>query len=560
MAKSELSKTDHIVFCPLGGLGEIGMNAALYGFGPERARKWIMVDCGITFAGPEAPGVDIVLPDVSFIEERRKDLLAILITHAHEDHIGALASLWPKLRAPVYCTRFAAGLIATRKLQEPGAPKVPLHVVAPGALLQLGPFSVEFIKVAHSIPESCGLAIRTPAGLVVHTGDWKIDDTPHVGWPTDAKRLSELGDEGVLAMVCDSTNVMRDGVSPGEADVARTLAELIAAAPGRVAVTTFASNVARIRAVAEAAAACNREVVVVGRAMERVIDVARECGMLDNLPEFRSAQTYGYLPREKVVALLTGSQGEPRAALSRIAQDEHPEIALSPGDQVIFSSRTIPGNEKAVGAIHNALALQGIDIITDRQALVHVSGHPRREEMKQMYGWVRPRIVIPAHGEPLHLSEHVKLAKELKTPHVMLASNGDMVALTPDGPLKVDDVQVGRIFQDGELRVGAGEKTIPDRRKLSFAGVVSIAIAIDDKGNIAGDLSIACMGLPPKTIDGDSFDDVVNDAVLDLVENMPRQRRRDAEALRNSIEKAVRGAVGEEWGKKPVVHALVIEV
>jgi ribonuclease J len=560
MAKSELSKTDHLVFCPLGGLGEIGMNAALYGFGPERARKWIMVDCGITFAGPEAPGVELVLPDVGFIEERRKDLLAILITHAHEDHIGALALLWPKLRAPVYCTRFAAGLISTRKLQEPGAPKVPLHVVAPGALLELGPFSVEFIKVAHSIPESCGLAIRTPAGLVVHTGDWKIDDTPHVGWPTDARRLTELGDEGVLAMVCDSTNVMREGVSPGEADVARTLAEMIAAAPGRVAVTTFASNVARIRAVAEAAAACNREVVVVGRAMERVIDVARECGMLDNLPEFRSAQTYGHLRREKVVALLTGSQGEPRAALSRIAQDEHPEIALSPGDQVIFSSRTIPGNEKAVSAIHNALALQGIDIITDRQALVHVSGHPRREEMKQMYGWVRPRTVIPAHGEPLHLSEHVKLAKEMKTPHVMLASNGDVVALTPDGPIKVDDVQVGRIYQDGELRVGAGEKTIPDRRKLSFAGVVSIAIAIDDKGNIAGDLSIACMGLPPKTVDGDSFDDVVNDAVLDLVENMPRQRRRDAEALRTSIEKAVRGAVGEEWGKKPVVHALVIEV
>lgn len=560
MAKTDMNTTDRLVFCPLGGLGEIGMNAALYGFGPERSRKWIMVDCGLTFAGPDAPGVDIVLPDITFIEERRKDLLAIIITHAHEDHIGALAALWPKLRAPVYCTRFAAGLLQTRKLQEPGAPKVPLHVVTPGETLTLGPFGVEFIKVAHSIPESCGLAIRTAAGLVVHTGDWKIDDTPHVGWPTDAARLKALGDEGVLAMVCDSTNVMRDGVSPGEADVARTLAELIQDAPGRVAVTTFASNVARIRAVAEAAAASGREVVVVGRAMERVIDVARECGMLDNLPDFRSAQTYGYLPREKVVALLTGSQGEPRAALSRIAQDEHPEITLARGDRVIFSSRTIPGNEKAVGSIHNALAAQGIEIITDRQALVHVSGHPRREEMKLMYGWVRPHIVIPAHGEPLHLAEHEKLALSLKTPYVLVVNNGDMIALDRAGPVKIDDVPSGRVFQDGELRISASEKTIPDRRKLSFAGIVSVAIAIDDKGNIAGDLEIACMGLPAKTVDGDSFEDVVNDAVLDLVENMPKQRRRDPEGLRTSIEKAVRGAVGEEWGKKPVVHALVVEV
>jgi ribonuclease J len=555
-----MAQNETLVFCPLGGLGEIGMNAALYGFGPERARKWILVDCGVTFAGPEAPGVDLIYPDLGFIAERKKDLLAILITHAHEDHIGALAALWPQLRAPVYCTRFAAGLLETRKLQEPGAPKIPIHVAVPGVEYKFGPFTVEYLKMAHSIPESCGLAIRSPAGLVVHTGDWKLDDTPHVGWPTDKARLMALGEEGVLAMVCDSTNVMRDGVSPGEADVAATLADLIKTAPGRVAVTTFASNVARIRAVAEAAKSCGREVVVVGRAMERVIDVARECGMLDDLPDFRSAQTYGYLPRDKVVALLTGSQGEPRAALARVAEDEHPEITLARGDRVIFSSRTIPGNERSVGKILNALALQGIELITDRQALVHVSGHPRREELKQMYAWLKPRIVIPAHGEPLHLSEHAKLAEELKTPHVLLATNGDMIEIAPAGARKVDDVPVARVFQDGDLKLSANDKTIPDRRKLSIVGVVSIAIAIDDKGNIAGDLEVATMGLPEKTIDGDSFDDVVNDAVLDLVENMPKQRRRDAEGLRNAIERAVRGAVAEEWGKKPVVHALVIEV
>ena len=432
--------SDQLVFVPLGGLGEIGMNAALYGFGPEGRRKWILVDCGLSFAGPEAPGVDIVLPDLRYIIEERANLLGIVITHAHEDHIGALAALWPSLRAPVYCTRFAAGLLATRRLSEPGAPKVPMHVVAQGGRVTLGPFDIEFVPVAHSIPESNALAIRTPVGLVVHTGDWKIDPTPQVGLPTDEKRLRELGDEGVLALICDSTNVMRDGTSPSEADVAAKLKELVHSAPGRVAVTTFASNVARLRAVAEAAIADQREVVVVGRAMDRVIDVARECGYLDGIPAFRSADTYGYLPRDKVVALLTGSQGEPRAALSRIASDDHPEIALSPGDRVIFSSRTIPGNEKSVGNILNALARDNIEIITDRTHLVHVSGHPRREEMARLYGWLKPKIVIPAHGEDLHLSEHATFARGLGVKTVVRAGNGDVVAITAEGAGKIDEV------------------------------------------------------------------------------------------------------------------------
>ncbi len=462
-----MAKTDQLVFCPLGGLGEIGMNAALYGFGPEGRRKWILVDCGVAFAGPEVPGVDLMLPDLKFIEAEKKNLLAIIITHAHEDHIGSLVQLWPSLRAPVHCTAFAAGLIETRKLHEPGAPKVPLNVCVPGVPYEFGPFKVEFLKVAHSIPESCGLAITTAAGTVVHTGDWKIDETPNVGWPTDGERLKALGDEGVLALVCDSTNVMREGVSPSEADVARTLETLIREAKGRVAVTAFASNVARIHAVATAAKACGREVVVVGRGMDRVIDVARDCGLLEGLPDFRSADTYGYLPREKVVCLLTGSQGEPRAALARIAADQHPEVALSPGDRVIFSSRTIPGNEKAVGEIMNALARQGIEIVTDRDHLVHVSGHPRRDELKRMYEWIRPRIAVPAHGEPLHLNEHAKLAKTLGVPHVVTAYNGDVIELWPGSPSKIDEAPAGRVYQDGSLRISALAKTIPERRKLS---------------------------------------------------------------------------------------------
>lgn len=552
--------SDQLVFIPLGGLGEIGMNAALYGFGPEGRRKWILVDCGLSFAGPEAPGIDIVLPDLSYIIKDRANLLGIIITHAHEDHIGALAALWPSLRAPVWCTRFAAGLLATRRLSEPGAPKVEMNIVAQGGRFTLGPFDIEFVPVAHSIPESNALAIRTPAGLVVHTGDWKIDPTPQVGLPTDEKRLRELGDEGVLALVCDSTNVMRDGISPSEADVAAKLTELIHFAPGRVAVTTFASNVARLRSVAEAAMANQREVVVVGRAMDRVIDVARECGYLDGIPAFRSVDTYGYLPRDKVVALLTGSQGEPRAALSRIAADDHPEIALSAGDRVIFSSRTIPGNEKAVGNILNALARDNIEIITDRTHLVHVSGHPRREEMARLYGWLKPKIAIPAHGEDLHLTEHAAFARGLGIKHVLRAGNGDIVGISAEGARKQGEVQHGRLYQDGALLVGALERTLAERRRLSFAGVVSIAVALDEKGELAGDPEIALLGLPLVAKDGTPFDDIVADAVEDLIEGLPKARRRDSEAVRNALERGVRAAVNEEWGKKPLVNALVIEV
>lgn len=552
--------SDQLVFVPLGGLGEIGMNAALYGWGPEGRRKWILVDCGLSFAGPEAPGVDIVLPDLRYIVEERANLLGIVITHAHEDHIGALAALWPSLRAPVYCTRFAAGLLSTRRLSEPGAPKVEINTVAQGGSIQLGPFDIEFVPVAHSIPESNALAIRTPAGLVIHTGDWKIDPTPQVGLPTDEKRLRELGDEGVLALICDSTNVMRDGTSPSEADVSAKLKELVHSAPGRVAVTTFASNVARLRAVAEAAVAADREVVVVGRAMDRVIDVARECGYLDGIPAFRPIEAYGYLPRDKVVALLTGSQGEPRAALSRIAADDHPEIALSPGDRVIFSSRTIPGNEKAVGNIHNALARDRIEIITDRTQLVHVSGHPRREEMARLYGWLKPKIAIPAHGEDLHLAEHEAFARGLGVKTVVRAGNGDVIEIAADGARKVDKVPHGRLYQDGMLLVNALEKTVQERRRLSFAGMVSVAVAIDERGGIAGDAEIAVLGLPPYTRDGQGFDQYVADTVSELLDNIPKARRRDPEALRNALERGVRSAVNEEWGKKPLVHALVIEV
>ncbi|HZH12549.1 MAG TPA: ribonuclease J [Microvirga sp.] len=555
------SSQDELVFLPLGGLGEIGMNAALYGFGPETERQWILVDCGMGFGSEEQlPGIDLVYPDLRFIEEERHNLLGIFITHAHEDHIGALVEMWPRLRAPVYATKFAIGLLETRRLSEPNAPKIELNEIAPGQRLKLGPFEMEYVPVAHSIPESNALAIRTPQGLVVHTGDWKLDPTPYLGSLTSEETFRKLGEEGVLALVCDSTNVMREGESPSEADVARNLAALIKDAPHRVAITTFASNVARIRSVAEAARECGREVVVVGRAMDRVVEVAKECGFLDDLPEFRSAENFGYMPRDKVVAILTGSQGEPRAALARIASDEHPDIALTAGDRVIFSSRAIPGNEKAVGSIINSLIEQGIEVITDRTELVHVSGHPRRGELAKMYEWTKPRIAIPAHGEPMHLAEHAKFARQQGVPEVVRAKNGTLVRLAPGKAEIVDTIPAGRVYKDGNIVIPAGERALPERRKLAFAGIVTVAIAIDDRGEIAGDPVVDAMGLPEKSRQGRDLTDIIADTVADTLDGLSKAKRRDSEAVEQAVHRAVRAAVNQEWGKKPACHVLVIEV
>ena len=428
-----MARGPELVFAPLGGVGEIGMNLSIYGLGEGGKRTWLAIDLGVSFAGDDLPGIDLIMPDVSFLVEQRRNLVGIVLTHGHEDHFGAIIDLWPKLRVPIYATPFTAALFEAKRLGEPGAPDIPIKVVPLGGRITLGPFDVEFVSVSHSIPESNALIIRTPLGAVLHTGDWKLDPTPVIDPPTDEKKLRALGEEGCLALIGDSTNAVREGRSPSETDVAKTLLELIVGARGRVAVTTFASNVARLRAVAEAARVAGREVVVVGRAMARVEQVARETGYLDGIQDFRSAEFYGHLPPDKVVALCTGSQGEPRAALARISADEHPDVTLSKGDMVVFSSRTIPGNEKAVSRVVNGLIRQGIEVITDRTHLVHVSGHPRREEMRELYGWVRPRIAVPVHGEALHLAEHAALARKAGVPEVVLCGDGDLVRL-PDPP------------------------------------------------------------------------------------------------------------------------------
>jgi ribonuclease J len=557
----QMAHPDELVFAPLGGVGEIGMNLALYGFGPRKARTWLVVDLGMSFAGPEAPGVDLVLPDIRFLEAEKKHIAGLVITHGHEDHVGAVLDLWPRLKCPIYTTRFTAGLLEAKRSGEPGAPSsMPVTVVRSGAMVDIGPFAVEFIPVAHSIPDSHALAIRTGAGLVVHTGDWKLDPTPLVGLPTDTERLKALGDEGVRALICDSTNAIRDGVSPSEADVAAALTEIVGKAKHRVAFTTFSSNVARVRAIAQAARANGREVVVVGRALERVIGVAREEGLLDGVPAFRGADAFGFLPRDKVVAILTGSQGEQRAALRRIADDDHPEIALSPGDLVVFSSRTIPGNEKVVNHIINALVRRGVEVMTDRDGLVHVSGHPRRGELKQMYEMVRPQVAIPVHGEALHLHEHAKLAKSLGVPEVVTCYDGHVVRLAPGPAERVDDVPFGRLYKDGRLLVAEAARAIPERRKLSFAGVVSVSVAVDRHGGIAGDPSVEITGIPERGEGGIDMLDHVLDTVSATLENLPKARRRDPEALAETLERAVRAAVNAVWGKKPVCHVHVLEV
>jgi ribonuclease J len=552
-----VSGGDELVFVALGGLGEIGMNAYLYGLGPEDARRWLMVDCGITFPeGENDPGIDVILPDVRFIEEHRADLAGIVITHAHEDHIGAVIELWPRLRAPVYATPFTAGMLKAKLAEYGNALQIPIHVIPLDSKFAAGPFNVELFSLAHSIPEMSALAIRTPLGTVFHTGDWKLDPTPTIGLPVDAARMQKLGDEGVLALVIDSTNAFREGISPSEADVARSLAEIIKKAPKRIAVTTFSSNVARVKGVAEAAQAAGRRLVVAGRALHRVIDVAVETGYLPKDFRYLDQDQFTYLDRNEIVLMCTGSQGEPRAALARIAEEEHPEISLDKGDIVVFSSRTIPGNEKAVGRIQNGLARAGCDVLTDNEALVHVSGHPRRDELRQMYRWMRPKIVVPMHGEARHLKAQAELAREMGVPTSFTLTDGEVLRIAPD-PAVIDDAPVGRLFRDGRLLVPALDGPVRERRKLSIVGVVIVSLVVSRKGTVLCDPQAIIDGVPAEDAEGEDMLDIVLDAVDGTLRSIPEKNRKNPESLAESVRRSVRAAVNDAWGKKPICKVLV---
>jgi len=543
---------DELVFLPLGGSGEIGMNFNAYGFGPADDRQWIIVDCGVLFGREgSAPGVDMLMPDVRFLAEQRENILGIIATHAHEDHIGAIAPLWPSLRCPIYATPFTARLI-TGKLEEADlGSKVKVKEVPVGGTLTLGPFSIDFISITHSILEPNLLAIRTPLGVVAHTGDWKIDPDPMLGETTDSAALESLGNEGVLALVCDSTNALVPGSSGSESQVRESMTALIGTLKGRIAVTGFASNVARLDTVAKAAKAHGRRIALVGRSMQKMVSAARETGYLKDFPQVLDETEVADMPAHKVLYLCTGSQGEPRAALARIAADNHPNVQLSQGDTVIFSSRVIPGNELAIGEMQNSLAARGINLLTAEDHFVHVSGHPCRDELAQMYRWIRPKLALPVHGEMRHQVAHAKLAKELQVPQAIVPENGQMFRLAPGRPELIDEVPAGRIHMDGRVLVAEGEGLAKDRRAMAFAGLLVVTLVVDRKGRVVSDPLVMGEGMP----------DAVEEAVLKAVEGtIARNKGSDPDNLAENIRRAARRAAHDSWGKKPITRVLVSEV
>ena len=482
---------DELLFLALGGAGEIGMNLNLYG----HAGKWLMLDLGIAFGDDTMPGVEVIMPDPTFIEERRRDLVGIVLTHAHEDHLGAVADLWPRLKAPVYATPFAASVLR-RKLTQAGLlnavriTEIPLR-----GKFSLGPFDLEMITMTHSILEPNALAIRTKLGTIFHTGDWKIDPDPLIGDLTDEAMLQRIGDEGVLAMVCDSTNVFVEGEAGSEAMVRTNLRKLVKGRRGRVAVTCFASNLARVESIALAAVAAGRHPVLSGPALLRMIEAAQECGYMLDFPECVSPQDGAYLPKDKVLFICTGSQGELRASMAKIANNEHRDIVLEEGDTAIFSSRVIPGNERSVGRLQNALMARGVEVITDREADIHVSGHPARDELVRVYQWVRPRIALPVHGEVRHMVEHAALARTCQVPETIVAPNGTLVRLAPGLAEIIDHVPVGRLARDGDSLVSVDGSALRERRKLLWNGAVAATLVIDGRGRAVAPPKVSLRGI-----------------------------------------------------------------
>jgi ribonuclease J len=533
-------------FLPLGGAGEIGMNLNLYEFGG----KWLMVDLGVSFGEDDVPGIDVVMPDPAFIIERAKDLAGLVLTHAHEDHLGAVAWLWPFLRCPVYATPFAARILMG-KLKEAGLDgEVPVEVRQLGSRFDVGPFNIELITLTHSIPEPNALAIRTPAGCVLHTGDWKFDPEPVVGEVSDTDRLRELGDEGVLAMVCDSTNVFLKGEAGSEGDVQESLVELIAGLENRIAVGCFASNVARLNSIALAAKQCGREVCLVGRSLHRMADAARATGYLDPSLCFVPDTEIGYMPRDKTLLICTGSQGEPRAALMKIASDQHPHVVLEEGDNVIFSSRVIPGNEKSIGRLHNMLTEQGLNVITARDHFIHVSGHPGRDELAEMYRIARPRIAIPVHGERRHMVEHARLADECQVTQSIVAPNGTMLRLADGRAEVVDEVYSGRLAVDGMRLLPVDSPVFKERKRLLFQGAVFVSVTFDDRTMLATEPEVTILGL----LEDDDYDDIVDEMIEEIEAAMKKMRARqraDDDAVEKEVRHAVRTVIRLSTGKKP---------
>lgn len=542
-------KNNELLFCALGGSGEIGMNVNLYG----HAGKWLMVDCGVTFADHAYPGIDVVLPDLQFIEDRVAQLAGIVLTHGHEDHIGALPYLAEDLGVPLYATKFTAGLIRTKLDEEGNTKRIKLHVIEPGEDFKVGPFTVRFVPLAHSIPEPNALVIGTSAGRVFHTGDWKLDPNPVIGKPSTPAALTTIGDSGITALVCDSTNVFNAEASGSESTVREGLLEAVGKARGRVMVTTFASNAARLSTLAAVAKATGRKFCIAGRSLDRILKVSKACGYLKDVPEPIDWDAAMRLPRDKVLIVATGGQGEPRAALSRVADGTHP-IKLDAGDTVIFSSKQIPGNEVAIGAIMNQLAAKGVEMVTERQAHVHVSGHPGRPELAQMYGWIRPQLLIPVHGEMRHLMEQARYGLAQGIPQALVQTDGDIVRIAPGAAEKIGHATVGRLVLDGDVILPADGATINERRKMGLNGQISVALALSG-GRLAGRPQVRANGVPVED-EHEGFLNEAEDAAAEAVAGGAR----DVEKLREGVRLAVRKVATQWTGKKPIVDVLIVEV
>ena len=553
------SKKEELLFCPLGGSGEIGMNMNLFSYGKPEAQKWIIVDIGVTFADDSIPGIDLIYPDPGFIIDKKKDLLGIVLTHAHEDHIGAIAHIWPKLKCKMYATPFTAALIKEKFKEKKIDIGKNLKIVDLNGNIKLGPFKIEFITLTHSILEPNGLLIETPAGIVLHTGDWKVDPNPLIGNKIDQTKLKEIGNKGVLAMICDSTNVFSHGRAGSEADVRTNLLKLMSNLKKRIIVTSFASNVARMETIFYCAEKTKRQISLVGRSMHRIYKAAKQCGYLKNVISPIDAREAKKISREKIVYLCTGSQGEPMGAMMRIINYTHPDVFIEKEDTVIFSSKIIPGNEKKLYKLHNQLIKNQIDVISEETDFVHVSGHPNREDLRDMYDWVKPKSVIPVHGEHRHMAEHISFAKEMQVPYPVQVENGDIVRLFPgQKPEVFDKAPVGRLYVDGIISVNEDSQSIRERKNLANNGYLEVTILINGKGKLFKKPLVSFKGLPIEEAQDFFYD--LEDEIENISRTFSLNNKKQESNLIEALKISCRKIVKEKTGKKPYTNINLVRI
>ena len=553
-------KKEEFIFCPLGGSGEIGMNMNLFAYGNPENRKWIIVDIGVTFADETIPGIDLIYPDPGFIVEKKDDLLGLVLTHAHEDHIGAIAHIWPRLLCDIYATPFTSVLIQEKFKEKKIDIKQRLKIVELNGKVQLGNFKIEFVTLTHSILEPNGLSITTPAGTVLHTGDWKCDPNPLIGETVNEKKLKQIGDKGVLAMICDSTNVFSPGRAGSEAEVRKSLLKIMETKQKRIIVTSFASNVARMESIFYCAKKTGRQISLVGRSMNRIYKAAKQCGYLKNLIEPIDPREAKKISRKKIVYLCTGSQGEPNGAMMRISNYIHPDVILEANDTVIFSSKIIPGNEKKLYKLHNQLVKNGIEVISEENEFVHVSGHPNREDLKDMYNWVRPKSVIPVHGEHRHMIEHISFAKEMQVPYPVQVENGDIVQFFPgESPKVIDKAPTGRMLLDGNISVGEESQSIKDRKNLSYNGFLEITIIVNENGKIIKKPIISFMGIPNNK-ENNNFVFDLEDKIRDICKTFSLKNSNQEGNLIEALRVNCRKTIKEKTGKRPFTNVNLVRI